>query len=639
MRQLVILAGGKGTRLRERLGDLPKPLIDVCGVPLLERQILLAKRYGFEQVYILVNYQAEAIVELCRKMNDWGLEIHCVNDGVQCGTAGAVLKILDYLENEFLLMYGDTMLEVDLRRFYQYHAEDLEAAATLFLHPNDHPLDSDLVDIDELGNISGFYPYPHDRDLYLPNLVNAALYWIRKSYLLPWKESSSSLLDFAKQLFPAMLEKGHKLRGYNSSEYIKDCGTPERVDKVCADFVSGKIVRASLDHKQKTVFVDRDGTICREVNQLNSVEQFELLPGVAKAIRRLNQAEFRVCVVTNQPVIAKGECTSSTLHKIHNKMETLLGREGALVDRIYYCPHHPDKGFQGEVPELKINCGCRKPNTGMIDTAVTELNIARSLSWMIGDTTSDVLTARNAGLKSILVETGYGGLDEKYWAIPDFIVPDMTAGISLILDVYPALMKTIESLTVEIQPGDVIFIGGQSRSGKSSISSVMRNVLEARDMRSHIIATDRWLLNEAVRGKEVLSRHDVKRIYKMIASVSEPSLRPTVISLPGYLKSCRKNIRDVETIEILPSDIVIFEGVVALHFASQFDAQHRYFVDIDETIRKERVIREYRMRGLTNEKAESIYLERFAEEVPWVFKTCIEAVHVSFPNISDNTNI
>ncbi len=433
MTQVVILAGGKGTRLRERLGDLPKPLVDVCGVPLLERQVLLAKRHGFERVIILVNHRADAIVEFCRSKSNWGLQIECIDDGEPRGTAGAVLQVLDQLDDEFLVMYGDTMLEVDLQRFQRFHAKDAGAAATLFLHPNDHPHDSDLVNMDTDGGIAGFYPYPHDPGSLLPNLVNAALYWVRKSSLQPWAARPGGPLDFAKDLFPAMLRAGSRLRGYNSPEYIKDCGTPKRLDKVCADLDSGKIERASLSHAQMAVFVDRDGTINREVQHLCDPEQFELLPGVELAIRLLNQSEYRVCVVTNQPVVARGDCSAPQLRTIHNKLETLLGREGAFVDRIYHCPHHPDKGFAGEVTELKITCRCRKPHTGMVDDAVQELHIARDRSWMIGDTTTDIEMARNAGLRSILVETGYGGRDQKYAATADFIVPNLAAAVDLIL--------------------------------------------------------------------------------------------------------------------------------------------------------------------------------------------------------------
>lgn len=629
MKQVVILAGGKGTRLRERLGDLPKPLIDVCGVPLLERQILLAKRYGFERVLILVNYRAERIVEFCQSRHNWGLNIQCIDDGEPRGTAGAVLQIFDHLEDDFLVMYGDTMLEVDLQRFYRYHAAEEGVAATLFLHPNDHPQDSDLVDLDERGYVTGFYPYPHSPNRYYPNLVNAALYCIRKSALAPWRGFSEGVLDFGKQLFPAMIEKGLALRGYNSPEYIKDCGTPTRIDKVCSDFRSGKISRSALTHTQRAVFVDRDGTLNREVDHLNSVEQFELLPGVEQAIRRLNLSEYRVCVVTNQPVIARGDCSRETLRQIHNKLETVLGHEGAFVDRIYYCPHHPDKGFKNEVAELKIDCDCRKPKTGMIDAAVAELNIARDRSWMIGDTTADLMTARRAGLKSILVETGYAGLDQKNVISPDFIVPDLAAGVALILDVYPALAACIRPMVQGVGAGDVVFIGGQARSGKSSFASVMRDILEERGLRCHIMSTDRWLLNEADRGEGVLARHAVERLHSVVASMCDAETRPAQLGLPMYRKIAREHVPDAETIQLKSEDVVIFEGVVALHFAAAIDAQHRFFVEIDEQERKRRVIREYQMRGFSSDAAKAVYTARLAEEVPWVAATGKQALKVS----------
>ncbi|MFZ4854803.1 MAG: HAD-IIIA family hydrolase [Desulfuromonadaceae bacterium] len=631
MKQVVILAGGKGTRLQERLGNLPKPLIDLCGMPLLERQIRHVKHYGFNQVLVLVNYRAESIVDFCQSNDNWGLDIQCIDDGKPLGTAGSILKIYDKLEDEFLVMYGDTMLDVDLHRFYSYHSSDINSAATLFLHPNDHPHDSDLVDINDLGCITAFYPYPHDPSVFYPNLVNAALYWVRKAPLEKWRGISESNYDFGKQLFPEMLVKGLLLRGYKSPEYIKDCGTPKRIDSVCADFLSGKIGRAVLNQEQMAVFIDRDGTINREVDHLNSADQLELLPNVERAIRRLNFSEYRICVVTNQPVVARGECSREDLHNIHNKLETLLGLEGAYFDRIFYCPHHPDKGFPNEIPELKIDCNCRKPKTGLIDTAVAELNISRSRSWMIGDSTTDILTASRAGIKSILVETGYAGLDQKNWVSPDFIVPDLAAAVSFILDIYPALIKDIKPLVRDIVPGDLVFIGGQSRSGKSSFASAMRDVLQMQGMKCIIISTDFWLLNEEHRGEGVLNRHDVTALQNIIFSMGNREKRPVRLSLPGYLKTNRTQVQNVRSLETGSEDVIIFEGVVALYFAQMFNAHRCFFVTVEECVRKQRVINEYLLRGYTAEKAEAVYSERFAEEVSWIDSTNSFAVQVSIP--------
>lgn len=634
MRQAVILAGGKGTRLRERLGDRPKPLVDVCGLPLLERQILLVKRYGFKKVLILVNYRAEQIEQFCADKQGWGLDVRCVDDGEPRGTAGAVLQILDQLDDEFLLMYGDTMLEVDLDRFHQYHAENKNVAATLFLHPNDHPHDSDLVELGEQGNVTAFHPYPHDGDKYFPNLVNAALYWVRKPALEPWR-GHDGMLDFGKELFPAMLQRGMTLRGYNSPEYIKDCGTPARIDKVCSDFESGRILRASLGSKQMAVFIDRDGTLNREVDHLREPEQLELLPGVEHAIRRLNRNEFRVCVVTNQPVIARGECTVDGLRQIHNKLETMLGREGAYVDRIYYCPHHPDKGFAGEVTELKIDCDCRKPKTGMIDAAVSELNIARDRSWMIGDSTSDVLAGRRAGVRTVLVETGYAGLDEKYWATPDYILPDLPAAVNFILDEYPRLVESIAPFAQAVGPGSIVFVGGQSRSGKSTFASVFREILERAGRACHVLSTDQWLLSEAQRGEGVMGRYDMPSLEAMVHALDQDA-RPASLSLPGYRKLKRERVAAAIHVELGRDDVIVVEGVVALNLAQALGAKHRFFVDIDEERRRSRVLREYALRGYSESEARKIYEERLSDEAPIVANSAVGANRICIADIISN---
>src|SRR5207244_1984076 len=125
-------------------------------------------------------------------------------------------------------------------------------------------------------------------------------------------------------------------------------------------------------------------------------------------------------------------CREEDVQRIHNKLETLLGREHAFVDRIYFCPHHPDAGFKGERKDLKIRCNCRKPATGMIRCAATDLNLDLSRSWLIGDTTSDVQTAKNAGLKSILVRTGHAGRDGKYAAQSDFVFDTLAEAVDFI---------------------------------------------------------------------------------------------------------------------------------------------------------------------------------------------------------------
>ena len=146
-----------------------------------------------------------------------------------------------------------------------------------------------------------------------------------------------------------------------------------------------------------------DGTINKYIGFLKRAEELELLPGTAEAIRKINNSGYLAIVITNQPVIARGEVSVQGLELIHNKLETELGKEGAYIDGLYYCPHHPDKGFEGEVVELKFDCDCRKPKPGLILRAEKDFNIDLNASWMIGDGRNDVDAGKNAGTHTALI--------------------------------------------------------------------------------------------------------------------------------------------------------------------------------------------------------------------------------------------
>lgn len=634
MKQAVILAGGKGTRLQERLQGLPKPLVDICGKPLLERQIELLKSYGFDQILILVNHGAQQIMDFCQSRDQWNIDIQCLDDGTPLGTAGAVIQILPLLADDFLVVYGDTMFDIDLARFQAFHEQDSSAGVTLFLHPNDHPQDSDLVGMDASNRITAFYPYPHPPGVYLPNLVNAGMYYFRKAALHAWV-GNTQLLDFGKHIFPALIEQGVVLRGYNSPEYIKDCGTPVRLDKVCAQYESGFITSANLRFKQKLVFLDRDGTMNHLVNHLSKLEDFELLPGVAKAISALNKSGYRAVLVTNQPVIARGDCTPEGLEQVHRKMQTLLGQEGAYLDRIYYCPHHPDQGFANEVPELKIACQCRKPATGMLEQAKTDLNADFAASWMIGDSTADLLAAQAAGVHSILLETGAAGLDEKYDVIPDFIAPNLPAAVDFILDHYPRLLQRCEMLAQEIASGEMVFIGGPSRTGKSTLAHCLQDALKQQGKSSAILSLDGWLKPAAERSlnANVLERYDVPTILELIKSLIGRA-QECRLSMPIYSKTNMQKVRAIQK-QVGLQDVLIFEGTIALHLAKLVKRDHAsnlnahlLYVTMDEMQRKARVLAEYTLRGKSIEEAEKIYAQRLADEIPYLERDQPAATHL-----------
>lgn len=430
MKQAVILAGGQGTRLKEVSGGLPKSMVPVLGKPLLQYLVEQCVQYNILDIKLLVSYKKEVIEGFFGDGTQYGVNIQYIIEEAPKGTAGALLDALPKLDAQFLVIYGDTFLDIDLSSFWKFH-QNKAADASIFLHPNDHPHDSDLVEISSNLRVQKIHPYPHDAQWH-SNLVNAAVYMFNQSALSGFSFSVNRP-DIAKDLFPLMLKNEKKLYGYLSTEYIKDMGTPERLSKVERDIESGKVASLKRQASKMAVFLDRDGVINKEINHLSRVEDFELIDGVADAISQINAAGILAVVITNQPVVARGDLDESELKIIHNKMDTLLGKKGAYIDRLYYCPHHPDSGFEGEIKTLKFECDCRKPEIGMFAKAEIDLNISLDKSWVVGDSTRDILAAKNAKMKSVLVKTGYAGKDARYKVNPDFVSENLSEAVQLIL--------------------------------------------------------------------------------------------------------------------------------------------------------------------------------------------------------------
>jgi D,D-heptose 1,7-bisphosphate phosphatase len=398
--KVVITAGGKGTRIREVAGEIPKAMMPVAGKPVLEYQIELAKRYGFTEFLFLIGYLGGQIENYFGNGSKFGVIIDYYHEDIPLGTAGAFKEVAHLLTEDFWVFYGDTIMDIDMLRMLDFHRQQ-QTDATLFLHPNDHPYDSDLVNIDEHRRITAFYPKSYDNHRYYRNLVNAAFYILSPKILdyIPRGKNS----DFGKNVFPTALGHNAVICGYISPEYIKDMGTSVRYENVCKDIISGKVARLNIKNSRPAIFLDRDGVISKEVDLLAHPDQLELLPGVAEAIKKINKSGYLAVIVTNQPVIARNLCNLEELQQIHNKLETILGKEHAYIDAIYFCPHHPDKGYPEERKEYKIDCDCRKPKPGMFFNAKRDLNIDISQSFMIGDREIDAEAGRNAGVKQTFV--------------------------------------------------------------------------------------------------------------------------------------------------------------------------------------------------------------------------------------------
>lgn len=410
--KVVLMAGGRGTRISELFPDIPKPLIPIDHIPVLEREIISLRDQGFTDIILTIGYMAEKIKSYFGDGEKWGLNIEYFVEEKPLGNAGA-LFFLD-LKEDFLLLNADAVFDVDFNRMVEFHKQH-GGLVTLFTHPNSHPYDSGLIIAGEDGKVEKWLAKEDERPLYYKNRVNAGLHVIspkalelsgvNKEEIGKEIDGKVKKVDLDRQILKPLCGTG-TMFCYDSPEYVKDMGTPERFHQVEEDFKKRVVQAKNLANKQKAIFLDRDGTINKYVGFLRKEEEFELLPGVADAIKKINKSGYLAVVVTNQPVIARGEVTYSQLENIHNKMETLLGKEGAYLDGIYFCPHHPHSGYEGEVKELKIDCDCRKPKPGMLLKAAEDLNIDLEKSWMIGDSDSDVAAGNEAGCKTIKIEEG-----------------------------------------------------------------------------------------------------------------------------------------------------------------------------------------------------------------------------------------
>lgn len=611
---VAILAGGQGSRLKARTGALPKPMVPILGTPLLEHQIALCRTHGFTRILLLVHHAHEVIQAHFGDGSPYGVSLGYAIEQTPRGTAGALHDALPQLLDTFLVLYGDTYLDVDLRRLADIHRQR-RADATLLAHPNDHPFDSDLVELDHQGFVTALHSYPHPKERDNHNLASAALFVVEK-HSLAGMAPGNIPTDLAKHAFPAMLQAGRRLYGYVSPEYIKDIGTPERLDRVEQDIRAGIPERLSGRTLRTTVFLDRDGTLNRDVHHLDTPERLELLEGTADAVRRLNRSGRLAVVITNQAAIARGAVTPDGLERIHARLEHALGSEGAYLDAIYVCPHHPDGGFPGEVRELKIECGCRKPRTGLIDAACRDLAIDRTTSWMVGDTTSDIETGRRAGLKTILVRTGYAGQDGKYLFCPDYVVTNLADAVAWILDGHSLISRRTAPIAVAALDARLLLIGGLARSGKSFVAQVLKEAMQAFGRTTHVLPLDSWLKPQAERaeGKGVKTRFDVDRLMAAIQPILGSDRRHT-LELPIYDRARRAMYDRAMRLSIGPEDLIIVDGVPALiHDDLVASADLRVHVDMPEAKRIANLRADYRWRGEADESVDAVIASRAIDE-------------------------
>lgn len=607
----VILAGGKGTRMGNLAKERPKSMIEIGGKPILTHQINLLKKYEITEIYILVNHLKDTIIEHFGNGRKHGVNINYFEESTPLGTVGGIKEIEENLNEDFLVLYGDIMVNMQLERLISFHRKK-SSECTIVLHPNDHPYDSDLVEIAETGRVTHFFPKPHDPDRFYPNLVNAGVY-VFSPAIFNYIEKGKKA-DFGRDVFPSIYND-IQMFGYNTAEYLKDMGTPERLVEVERDYTSGKILRANLEYTQKAIFLDRDGVINEEISFINKPEDMILYDFTPAAIRKINQSEYKSIIITNQSVIARNLCTIEELKVIHNKMETLMGKQKAKIDALYYCPHHPDKGYPEERAEYKIDCFCRKPKPGMILDAAFDFNLDLSQSFVIGDSERDIEAGNNAGCATVGVMTGYGL--RKTSVRPQFFFTNLLEAVTFIIDepFKPAYEKITKS--VHKTPA-IILIGGNAQTGKSTLAAYLEWKLKLNKRKVLRIELDNWILPEEKRNKKmnVYNRFQLLKI--------ETDLQLILAGIPVNINTYANHPERIsQTISYCYTgqDFILIEGVVGLSSEVLRNlANYKLFVSLSPNTHKKRIYQYYRWRHKPDEDIESLYRSRKKDEYSLIEK-------------------
>ncbi|RUM08861.1 HAD-IIIA family hydrolase [Rhizobium chutanense] len=625
IRQAVIIAGGLGTRARSMTGDtIPKALLPLAGVPIILRQIRVLAREGVRHVRVLGGHLGSQLEPALRpEAEKLGIEIEVLVEMSPLGTAGC-LTTLDSVTGDVLIVYGDMLFDIDLSALAR-HRQQFPAALTIIAHPNDHPRTSDLV-VQKDGYLQRLLPRKAPRDADWRNLVPAGLYVACDQFfeeLLPGQTA-----DMIHDVIPDLLKRSIPVAIYDTPEYMKDTGSPNRHAAAEEDLRQERVHAVHLSVKRPAVFFDCDGVLNEDVGGHGVIhpDQVKLIGRAGEAVRLAREAGFLAVAVTNRPQVAKGLLDETGLDHVLGRLEAELAEEGGVLDRIYFCPHHPDKGFPNEVAALKINCECRKPGDLMIRQAMAELPIERSKSVIIGDSLRDIGAGRRAGIWAYGVRTGYGLRDEKSYPAAEADIPRADLVFDTVYDaarfqcgyqhIGRELSRAIDQRLSNNAGPLLVSICGRSRSGKSTLAHAVERLLSESGRRVLRLELDRWILPLEHRRPD-MSAEERNRVelYPEIVSVLRQSGE---VEAPGYDAASRSQRTDMATYDARDAEVILLDGIFAGHKSIREDVDMAVFVEASQPTLFNRFHNFYAWKGLTSAAAEDLLTSRIQEEWPTI---------------------
>ncbi len=619
-----IVAGGLGTRAAEMTGDrIPKALLPVGGIPIIFRQMRVLRREGVTGVSVLAGHLGDRLQPvLAREAAALGLTLRIIVEPTPLGTAGC-LSALDHVMEATLIVYGDMLFDVALAPLQEFHRGQ-HALLTMVVHPNDHPRTSDLI-VEDDGVVKAILPYGRPREHDRRNLVPTGLYLASAEFFRSIEPGVKA--DMIRDLLPTLIASGARIAAYNTAEYLRDVGTPARHALAERDLAAGRVEALNNVHRRPAIFFDCDGVLNEEPGLQGAVspDDVKVIPGAGAAVRRAREAARITVAVTNRPQVAKGFVTFEGLGHILGRLEALLAEDGGVLDRVYFCPHHPEAGFAGEISALKVRCECRKPGTLLLQRAMADLPIDQRRSALIGDSLRDIGAARAFGIWAYGVRTGIGCRDaERYRKetgtppVPDLMFDTVSEAVDFDTE-YNGLVAPVVTAIRGFMDGKetpvLVGVCGRSRSGKSVMAHAIVRSLTEQDVTCLHVRLDDWIVPAADRGPNCSSeaRNRVNAFPDLIKALRAGAK----VRAPGY-DSATRGPGNVITYDATGRSVIVLEGIFAGHQSIRSMLDFAVFAMVPEEMQRARFAAFYRWKGLDENAIEALWRERAADEWPSV---------------------
>jgi|TARA_B100000315_G_scaffold158580_1_gene147219 histidinol-phosphate phosphatase family protein len=423
--QVVIICGGKGSRLKKNYKSTPKSLIKFEQKPNLKHQIDQLKKSYINDFLFLTNYQNKKITNFLKKINIKNYKI--LTDKYLFGTAGALINAKNYLKKEFIVLYSDIFIKFDFKNFIKF-ARKKKSNCVVVVQANSHPHDSDTVEYDKNYIINKII-FKNSKNKKINN-ATASIFYFKKKAIKNIVFKKNSFKDIVKNILPLIVKK-KRLYAYKTIEYLNDFGTQDRLNDVKYSLNKGNIENLVSKNNKIAVFLGRDGVINKELDKgVKNIKEFIILPKIGKAIAKLNLNNIPCFIVSNQSVLAKKQITIKRFKEIIIYLDKHLSKHKAYIDDFLICANY--KKIKYNDRKISFFSKYRKPNPGMIICLAKKYNINLRKSYLIGGNDTDILTGKLANLKTVLIKN----IKTKSYRLgikPDFNVNNLYEAVSLIL--------------------------------------------------------------------------------------------------------------------------------------------------------------------------------------------------------------